>query len=172
MPGGNRPGNWPGLNGSQCLLLSSSKPKMIWAILPSAPGRARYAPGFAVKALANANRRGSPGMPALIASQVALVAKVIGTADAAGAVANTGFILFSGLDEAGRAAVTENVSCPDVLDFAFTMACRVKPAMARTAQLARAQAKPVCLSHFNAAGLATPLSAAVPYISNRCLRPA
>src|SRR5437868_5445623 len=130
---------------------------MIWAILPSAPGRARYAPGFAVKALANANRRGSPGMPVLIASQVALVAKVIGIADAAGAVANTGCILFSGLDEAGRAAIPKHVSRPDVLGFAFTMACRVKPAMARTAaasQLARAHAKPVCLSHFNAAGFA------------------
>src|SRR5437868_2870106 len=175
MPGGNRPGNWPGLNGSQCLLLSSSKPKMIWAILPSAPGRARYAPGFAVKALANANRRASPGMPALIASQVALVAKVIGIADAAGAVANTGCILFSGLDEAGRAAIPKHVSRPDVLGFAFTMACRVKPAMARTAaasQLARAHAKPVCLSHSNSAGLANPLAAEVPYISNRCLRPA
>src|SRR3954447_2496687 len=107
MPGGNRPGSWPGLNGSQCLLLSSSKPKMIWAILPSAPGRARYAPGFAVKALASANRRASPGMPALIASHVGLVAKVMGIADAAGAVANTGCILFSGLDETGQGSDTK-----------------------------------------------------------------
>src|SRR3954466_6026183 len=58
------------------------------------------------------------------------------------------------------------------------MACRVKTAMPRMAapaaapQLARAQAWRLVYRSFNAAWVVTPLSAAVPYISNRCLRPA
>jgi hypothetical protein len=51
---------------------------------------------LAAKPLASANCRASTGRPVQIESHVALVAKVMGMADGAGAVANTECMLISG----------------------------------------------------------------------------
>src|SRR3954451_3525001 len=84
-------------------------------MFPSLPGKVRHDPGFPVKALANANCRASAGSPAHTASHVALVAKVIGMVDAAGAVAKAECMLFSGLHRGGQGQDRpKSVSDPDV----------------------------------------------------------
>src|ERR1700687_3953459 len=109
MPAGSRPGNWPGLNRSRYLAVSSSRPNTMCAILPSAAGSVRHDPGLAAKPLASANCRASPGRPAQIASHVALVAKLMGMAVTAGAVSNTECMLFSGFDETGQGSAGEQL---------------------------------------------------------------
>src|SRR5690348_2501843 len=89
MPGGSRPGSAPGLNRSRDLPFASSSPNSTCAIFPSGAGRVKHAPGLAAKPLLDANCRACAGNSALIASHVDLVAKVMGMADAAGAVSNT-----------------------------------------------------------------------------------
>ena len=64
------------------------RPKMTCAIFPSGEGSTKSLPGLAVKSLASANCRACAGSPSLISAHVALVAKVIGMAEAAGAVSN------------------------------------------------------------------------------------
>src|SRR4051812_36104036 len=61
-------------------------------MFPSSAGNARHAPAFAAKPLAMANCRAGWGSCALIASQLDLVANVIGMADAPGTVSNTDFM--------------------------------------------------------------------------------
>src|SRR6201988_3692656 len=96
MPAGKSPGSAPGRNGSRDFAFSSSRPKITCEIAPSGAGRIRHLPGFAVKPLASANCRPSAGNAPLIASQFALVAKVMGMALAAGAVSNTEGMVVSG----------------------------------------------------------------------------
>src|SRR5882757_1987433 len=95
MPGGSRPGSAPGRNRSRDLLPSSSRPKMICAIFPSGEGSIRSLPGLAVKSLASANCWACAENPSLIPAHVALVAKVIGMAEVAGAVSNGDCMLVS-----------------------------------------------------------------------------
>ena len=88
-----------GANGSLLMDGASYDPaSRTWAMLPSAEGSVRHAPGLAAKPLACANCRASPGSSAQTACHVALVAKVIGTADAAGAVSNGECMMFSSFD--------------------------------------------------------------------------
>ena len=76
---------------------------MTWAIWPSAAGRIRHLPGLAVKSLASANCRAGAGSSSRIASHVALVAKTMGIAEAAGAVSNTECMLVSVFIQTGGA---------------------------------------------------------------------
>src|SRR5690349_7374290 len=71
-------------------------PKITCAIAPSGAGRIRHLPGLAANPLASANCRAAAGSAPLIASQFALVAKVMGMALVAGAVSNTAGMLVSG----------------------------------------------------------------------------
>ena len=59
---------------------------MTCAIWPSAEGRIRHLPGLAAKSWASANCRAGAASPSRIASQLVLVAKIMGMAGAAGAV--------------------------------------------------------------------------------------
>jgi len=61
---------------------------MTCAIFPSGEGSVRSLPGLAVKSLASANCFAGAASPSLIPAHVALVAKVIGMAQLAGAVSN------------------------------------------------------------------------------------
>jgi hypothetical protein len=65
---------------------------------------------LAAKPLACANCRASAGRPAQIASQVALVANVIGMADGAGAVSNTDCMRFSVFHWNGQGGVAGSIN--------------------------------------------------------------
>jgi hypothetical protein len=72
--------------------------------VPSGAGSIRHFPGFAAKPLACANCRAWAGSSLLIASQLAVVTKVMGMADAAGAVSNTDGMRVSIVVKTGGAA--------------------------------------------------------------------
>src|SRR5581483_612894 len=99
MPGGNRPGNWPGRNGSRNFAFSSSSPNNTCWISPSASGKGSQAPGLALNSLARANCLPGAGSSAEIASQLVLVAKMIGMAGRAGSVSKAECISGLGLGE-------------------------------------------------------------------------